>query len=76
MIDQLPKFRITVAEVLSAIEAFVSRRQDPVHYSVEVHENNVTVHSRGPPKGGKKKAVHRLPPGFLQCSLCGFLTKD
>ena len=76
MIDQLSKSKITVAEVLSLIEAFVSRRQDPAHYSVEVSGDNVTVHSRGPLKGGKKKAVHRLPPGFLQCSLCGFLTKD
>ncbi len=76
MIDQMSKSKITTATVLSVIEAFVSRRKDPEHYSVEVSRNSIIVHSRGPLIGGEKKTIHRLPPGFLQCSLCGFLTKD
>jgi len=76
MIDQRTKSKITVAEVLSLVETFVSRRQSPMRYSVEVSGNNIVVHSRVAPKGGEKKTIHRLPPGFLQCSLCGFLTRN
>jgi hypothetical protein len=65
-----------MAEVLSAVEVFVSRRKNRTHYSVEVSRNNIVTHSSDPLKRGEKKEIHRLPPGFLQCSLCRFLTDD
>lgn len=76
MIDQMSKSRVTTAVVLPVIEAFVSRRKDPTYYSVEVSGDNIIVHLHDLLKGDEKKMIRRLPPGFLQCSLCGFLTKD
>ncbi len=76
LIDQISKSKISVLAVVSVVEAFVSRRKDPTNYSIEVSKSSVIVHSRSPQKAVGKETIRRLPPGFLQCSLCGFLTKD
>ncbi len=76
LVDQLSGSKISVAAVVSVVEGFVARRKDPTNYSLEVSKSDIIVHSRSLPKAGGKGTIRRLPPGFLQCSLCGFLTRD
>ncbi len=76
LVDQISRSKISVAAIVSVVEAFVARRKDPTNYSIEVSKSGVIVHSGSPRNAGGKEAIRRLPPGFLQCSLCGFLTKD
>ena len=76
LVDQVSKSKISVAAVVTVVEGFVARRKDPTNYSLEISMNNIIVHSRRLRNAGGKETIRRLPPGFLQCSLCGFLTKD
>ena len=76
LVDQMSGSKIPVAAVKPVVESFVARRKDPTNYSLEVSKSGIVVHYKGLPKAGGKEAIRRLPPGFLQCSLCGFLTKD
>jgi len=76
LVDQISKANISVASVLTMVEAFVAKRKDPTKYSFEVSRSGILIHSRNLREAGYKKGIRRLPPGFSQCSLCGFLTRD
>jgi len=76
LVDQIRGSKISAAVVIPILEAFVAKGKDPARYSLEVSKSSMIVHSRNPRREGSKKEIRRRPPGFLQCSLCGFLTRD
>ncbi len=63
-------------KVLSVVAAFVSRRKDAAHYSVETKGERVVVHSPDPIAGKRSRRMKTLPPNLYKCpfSSCGFVT--
>ncbi|MDG6902528.1 MAG: hypothetical protein JRM80_11310 [Nitrososphaerota archaeon] len=67
---------VSVAEVARAVGAFVAKRKDAAHYSVETKGDAITVHTPDPlsRSRGRKDTGELLPPNLLKCPFCSFVT--
>jgi hypothetical protein len=69
---------ISTDEVLSIVRAFVSKRKDSQHYSVDSKGDDIMVHTPDPlvRSRGRKDSGQWLPDNLLKCpwSGCGFVT--
>jgi hypothetical protein len=69
---------VTTGEVLGIVRAFVSRRKDSQHYSVDSDGDDIMVHTPDPlaRSRGRKDSGQWLPDNLLKCpwSGCGFVT--
>ena len=73
--DELTKKRLETSIVKDAISAFISRRKDAEHYSLEVLGERIIVHSHDPIAAMSKKTQNKLPPNLHQCLYCAFVTE-
>jgi hypothetical protein len=73
VIDELSGHGATSARVQAMVESFFSELEDAASYRVEGKDETVVVHSTKPVSEQDKKTPS-LPPGFIQCPVCGFLT--
>jgi hypothetical protein len=69
---------ITPGEVISIVRAFVSRRKDSQHYTIDSKGDDILVHTPDPlaRSRGRKDSGQWLPDNLLKCpwSGCGFVT--
>jgi len=69
---------VTTGEVLAVVRAFVSRRKDAEHYSVDSNGEDIVVHTPDPlsRSRGRKDSGQWLPDNLMKCpwSGCGFVT--
>ena len=67
---------VTTGEVLNIVRAFVSRRKDSQHYSVDSSEDDIMVHTPDPlaRSRGRKDSGQWLPNNLLKCPYCAFVT--
>jgi hypothetical protein len=74
VIDELSK--VSASDVALIVRAFVSKRSDPSHYSVEVDGDSIVVHTPDPlsRSRGRKDTGELLPPNVLKCPFCSFIT--
>lgn len=75
VVDELA--RLSPAAVVGLVRAFVAKRKDPGHYSIEARGDRIEVHTPDPlarPRG-RKDTGQLLPPNLLKCPFCGFVTQ-
>lgn len=67
---------VPASEVLPLVRDFVSKRKDAQHYSVELKEGIIFVHTPDPlaRSRGRKDTGQLLPPNLLKCPFCSFVT--
>ncbi len=76
LIDHFSDAEPTLAETLSTVHDFISRRKDAAYYSTEVDGDTIVVHSPDPLIALQKKSLHRAPPNSFQCPNCGYLASS
>lgn len=76
LIDHLSGAEPKLAEALSAVHDFISRRKDAAYYSTEVDGDKIVVHSPDPLNALQKKSLRRTPPNSFQCPNCGYLASN
>lgn len=64
-----------ISLVKDAVTAFISRRKDADHYSLEVSGEKIRVHSADPISAMSKKEQRKLPPNVHLCHYCPFVTE-
>ena len=73
-----PLAKVSTGEVLGIVKAFISKRKDAQHYSVEEDGDDIMVHTPDPlaRSRGRKDPGQLLPPNLLKCPFagCGFVT--
>lgn len=74
VLDQLSSEEVDSEEVQNVVQAFISRRKEAEHYSVERASGGLVVHSADPLARGRGRKEPRLPPNLLQCPFCSFVT--
>jgi hypothetical protein len=74
VIDALSGRPVTAARLRSAVESFFNRRNDSSNYRTETRGDSIVVHSSERLTEEEKRVPTRLPPGFIQCPVCGFVT--
>ncbi len=73
-IDTLSGPDIGMTQVQSILKSYISGRKDATAYRVESDGKHLVVHSSVPVSASEKRVEDRLPPGLLQCPVCGFVT--
>jgi hypothetical protein len=73
VVDQLSGRKVENKEVQSLVEGFFSSGKKASLYRVESIGSTIVVHSAEPVPADRKKVTNSLPPGFFQCSVCGFV---
>jgi hypothetical protein len=74
VLDEISSERVRPEEVRVVVQAFVSRRKDARHYSVERDSDLIIVHSSDPLARGRGRKEGQLPPNLLKCPFCSFVT--
>ena len=75
VLDQLTDEEVGLWTVKAIVEDFISRRNDAEHYSLELGEHSIVVHSADPIAAMRKKPENTLPPNLRQCPYCAFITE-
>ncbi len=76
LIDHFSGAEPTLAEALSTVHDFISKRKDAAYYSAEVDGDTIVVHSPDPLNALQKKSLRRAPPNSFQCPNCGYLASS
>jgi hypothetical protein len=75
VLDALTREKPELSEVKAVVADFISRRKDGSDYSMDVSEDQITVHSADPVAALRKRRQNELPPNLKQCPYCAFVTE-
>jgi hypothetical protein len=73
-IDTLSGPEVPAEHLGNLVQSFISKQKDASVYHVEVYSKSVMVHSSVPVPENEKRVQEKLPPGLLQCPVCGYVT--
>ncbi|MDG7010879.1 MAG: hypothetical protein JRN57_02040 [Nitrososphaerota archaeon] len=67
---------LAAGDVAAAVRAYVAKRADASHYSVETEGDVIKVHTPDPlaRSRGRRDTGELLPPNLMKCPFCGFVT--
>jgi len=74
-IDELTADAVCVDSLLPVVRDFIARRKQAEHYSVEVDQDRIKVHSTDPVAASRGRGQNGLPPNLRQCPYCAFITQ-
>jgi len=74
VLDQLGAHLLATGEVELIVRNFVSKRNDPTHYSVEVIGDMIVIHSPDPIRAMRERRNPTLPDNVFKCPFCPFVT--
>ena len=75
VVDPIDKDRTETVEIEAIVRAFVSRRKDAKHYSVDRDGDLLVIHSPDPLIRDRGRSWAHLPDNLLQCPFCFFVTQ-
>jgi hypothetical protein len=73
-IDTLSGPDVSLDRLQSILRSCISGLKDASAYRVESDGKHIAVRSSVPVTAREKRVEDRLPPGLLQCPVCGFVT--
>ncbi len=76
VIDRLSEREVGIAELQSVVKSYFSSRNDAPNYHIEGKGDSIVVRSIEPVTEQERKTPNELPPGLIQCPVCGFVTNS
>jgi hypothetical protein len=74
-LDALSASGLRPAEIEKLVRAFISKRKDSEHYSIEWKGETLAIHSPDPLARSRGRKVGQLPDNVLACPFCPFVTQ-